>query len=253
MLDWATPLISFSLEIPMKKQIFLGLGFVCLVVVFSVPSTFGQKPRYSSASQPFGLKGDVLGETLQEFRLRNARIISSQPNAPLASKKYLPQCTNDKIEENESLSPDVDGSAETEDEQRAGVIKCIAALSMDDDLDFDDGPTVAGIAAYRTIYYFFHERLYKVESELPRSEYRVLRREFIAKYGPPIIAKTVPYQNGFGAAFSGERLLWRNSFSNISIGELDGQSNNIRIVFWHYAIGKQCEIAGAAKGRAKDL
>jgi hypothetical protein len=55
---------------------------------------------------------------------------------------------------------------------------------MNENANFDDeGPTVAGIRAYSTIYYFFQGRLYKIEYQLPGTEYRALRAAFITKYG----------------------------------------------------------------------
>src|SRR5713226_7843891 len=101
------------------------------------------KDSLSTGAQPFGLKGDVLGETLQEFRTRNDRVIALGNNgldhlrfAPLLPKtKHLPLCTNDKaVPKPENWPLDAEKSRLTEEEERAGVVKCIAALSLNDDL-----------------------------------------------------------------------------------------------------------------------
>jgi hypothetical protein len=123
------------------------------------------------------------------------------------------------------LSWDVAKSKLTEDENRAGVVKCIAALSLNDDVDFHDGPTVAGISAYRTVYSFFHNRLYKIESELPEGSYRELREAFVAKYGKALVG-IAQYQNSFGAKAIGQQLGWKNAVSQISIGQLDAKQRS---------------------------
>jgi hypothetical protein len=198
-----------------------ALFAICLVFVPALGQ--GKKPV---TSEPFRLKGDVLAETIQEFRQRHPG-----------------KCSTDKVGELEVLPADVDVSAETEDEQRAKVVKCIA----------DESSTVAGVVAYRTVYYFFHEGLYKIESDLPRTEYVHLRKAFTERYGPPSAVKSVGYQNGFGAHLVGERLYWYNPVSSLAIGELDSESNNVRLVFRHKALYSECEKAGSLKNRAGDL
>ena len=200
----------------MRNAALIALAYLLI----SVPLASGQE--ISHPSNAFGVKGDTLGETLQEFQAKNGRVIHSSPNAPIASTKQLPECSNDA--ESEALSADVDTS-----DEKDGIVKCIAALSVNDDPGFEDSPSISGIPAYRTVYYFSHEQLYKIESELPRSEYSNLRKLLIAKYGQPLTAK-VEYENRFGAEFVGERLLWHRNLSWMLIGELDSQSNNVRLV-----------------------
>lgn len=183
-------------------------------------------PALAQTSQPYGLKADVLGETIQDFGRQNH-----------------PVCSTDKVGALDTLPIEVDISDATEDEQRANVVKCIATGES----------TVAGVAAYHTVYYFFHDRLYKIESDLPRTEYRNLRAAFIAKYGLASGSKSVGYQNGFGAQFVGERLYWNNQASSIAIGELDSESDNVRLMFQHKLLASECERAGSITNRAGDL
>jgi hypothetical protein len=150
----------------------------CAIVGAAVFATLalGQSREPSSvAALSFGLKGDVLGETLQDFRTGNDRVIQTSSGYPLHETKHLPQCTSDDA--SNELPADVEKAVETVEEIRAGVVKCIAASSMNENVNFDDeGPTVAGIRAYSTIYYFFQGRLYKIESQLPGTEYRASPR-----------------------------------------------------------------------------
>jgi hypothetical protein len=212
----------------MWKALALTMATGC-ILLSQTHQPKGRSP--SPSSQPFGLKGDVLGETIDEFRAHNERIITlgylgteRAKFAPeLPKTKHLPQCSNDEPDKNGNPSRDV--QALTEEEKRAGVIKCIAALSLNDDLDFEDGPTVAGVNAVRTLYYFFHLRLYMIKSTLPGSEYPALRSAFIQKYGSPL-ARIAQYQNSMGGKFTGEELLWRNGVSQIQLGQRDGERDD---------------------------
>ena len=195
----------------------------------SKPST-APKPSTAVAPQPFGLKGDVLGETIDEFRARNARVIAlgtmGEDRAKLEDvdrTKNLPQCSIGESDTNDDLSWDV--RFLTTEEKRAGVVKCIAALSLDDDFDFEDSPTVANAPTYKTVYYFFHQRLYMIKSTLPGKQYPALRSAFVEKYGTPSVT-IAEYQNSFGAKFNGEKLLWSNGVSQISMGERDGERDD---------------------------
>jgi hypothetical protein len=184
-------------------------------------------------AQPFGLKGDILGESIEEFRAKNDRSITlgqmgrdrASITPDLATTKHLPQCTNDHPDGNVSLSPDVQSDYETAEEKRAGVVKCIASLSIDDDLDYEDSPTIAGVEAYRTVYYFFRDRLYMIKSTLPGKSYPELRNTFVEKYGAPIVS-VAQYQNLLGAKLDGEKLLWKTDLSQINIGQRDGEPDD---------------------------
>jgi hypothetical protein len=194
------------------------------VALFVICMVFA--PALAQPAQPFGLKADVLGETIQDFSRQNHAV-----------------CSTDKVGALDVLPIEVDISGATEGEQRAGVVKCIATGDA----------TVGGVAAYRTVFYFFRDRLYKIESELPRTEYAHIREALTAKYGSPAPARRIGYQNGFGAQFVGERLSWHNQASSIAIGELDSESDNVRLVFQHKALASECERAGSMKNRAGDL
>src|ERR1043166_3590179 len=133
---------------------------VAVIAALSLSFALGQGP------QPFGLKGDVLGETIQEFRAKSSRVITSPYNA---EKVVLPVCMSDwRVWESEA-------------EQRAGVLHCRAHLSNDENfhlflntnrplkesLELLDVTRIAGLEAYQVIYSFFRDRLYKIQAEVP--------------------------------------------------------------------------------------
>src|SRR5438552_1729296 len=91
--------------------------------------TEGQAASHST--RPFGLKGDVLGETIQEFRIHNDRTISTPPKAKQHLTKHMPICSNDTVHG----SADIGNSLPTEEETRAGVITCRANLSRHENMD----------------------------------------------------------------------------------------------------------------------
>jgi hypothetical protein len=258
----------------MMKAVFIAIGITSFAIgsTLFAPSASGQKTQQSLASSPFALKGDLLGETLQGFRIRNERTVRTPQNSKVAKSFHLPVCTNDRVGGHTLSDYDIDEMGQTPEETRAGIVKCRAALNRTENSDlfinngldvlqdfprFDES-SIAGAGAYQTIYYFFHDQLYKIQSELPAEEYANIRAAFVAKYGPPVVT-IQRYQNSFGATVEGEQLLWSNSSSHIGIGQLDGTNvrdwtrNQVRIVYWHDSIDKECETAGAAKDRTKDM
>jgi hypothetical protein len=242
----------------------------CLVA--ATPLVFGQGKKHIATSQPFGLKGDTLGETIAEFRSRNERTVQTPPNAKQSKAIHLPLCADDLAEGRVLSHADIDDLLHTDEEIQAGIVECRATLNRHENMDlfinngFDlvesfkyfDEPTVAGAGAYQTVYYFFSGKLYKIQSELPAEDYAAIRGTFVEKYGKPSVTMH-RYQNGFGAQVDGEELLWDNGNSQIRIGQLDGtntldgSANQVQVVFWHKVIGKLFEEAGASKDRAKDL
>jgi hypothetical protein len=86
---------------------------------------FAQSP---SPGAPFGLKGDVLGETLQEFRARHDRTIQTLKDKIFrtpAMTLHFPQCTNEPEVMRDWRTPESLKRRWTTEETRAGVVKCI--------------------------------------------------------------------------------------------------------------------------------
>lgn len=110
------------------KSVMIGLLMGCAALAqtkgpVNSPTVPKQGPTPQPASQPFGLKGDVLGESIQDFRAKNDRTISvgvmGRDRAKLipdfVATKHLPQCTSDGAanDTNLSLALDVRGDFET--------------------------------------------------------------------------------------------------------------------------------------------
>jgi hypothetical protein len=219
---------------------YVRIGLLLLLTLSLIGQVIGKghqvRPRSSkpAAAEPYALKGDVLGESIEEFRTRNHRTINLgqmgqdhltlDPDLP--KSKVLPACSSDETDP-ERLPWDV--RRLTDEERRAGVIKCVASLSVDDDSDFDDRPTIAEVEAFRTVYYFFHNRLYMIRSTIQLAAYQTLRSAYIEKYGKPGIAAE-RYQNAFGATVVGETLSWTNGSSEIHIAQLDGDKDSPDLV-----------------------
>lgn len=220
-----------------------------LLMAVLVTACFAETPLV-----PFEFKGDVLGETLQEFRTKHDAILA----VPQVYKKvdrrrtalHFPQCTDDPEVVKDWLTPSTLTHQWTEEETRAGVIKCIATR---------EPQTVAGARlAQEVVYRFFQGRLYSIRIQTDRSDYAVVRDAFIAKYGKPDSTETVNLANALGGVLTGERVMWVNSVSAISIGEIDGQDGwanphrYTRVLMLHTALNAAVNAVNA-KGREKDL
>jgi hypothetical protein len=126
-----------------------------LIALICLPAFAGALfAQPSPGAQPFGLKDDRLGESLQEFRARHDRtLIGDEPI--LHRKKRLPQCTGDKVDFKTRFETLSSAVIPDEKEERAGIVKCIASVTREDDPDFNDEPTVAGIRVYGRFIIFF--------------------------------------------------------------------------------------------------
>ena len=105
----------------------------CMAVV--TPLAFGQGKKLMESSQPFGLKGDTLGETIEEFRSRNERTVQTPQNAKQPKAIHLPLCTNDRAEGSVLSTADIDDLMQTNEENRAGIVKCRVTLNRHENMD----------------------------------------------------------------------------------------------------------------------
>src|SRR6185295_18036320 len=123
-----------------------------LAIILVAGVLLAQTP--DGSAQPFGLKGDVLGETLQEFRTRNDRVYVPNKRDPLykfslvRGPQHFPKCTGDGSIETAPLAL----KRRTEEQNRAQVIQCVLA-------EAGEPQTVAGISAFEIVYSFFQGRL----------------------------------------------------------------------------------------------
>jgi hypothetical protein len=78
---------------------------------------------------------------------------------------------------------------------------------------------VAGNPVAAIGYYFFKGRLYRIEMHFAAAQYPIIKSAFQTKYGPAPSRSEVGFQNGFGARWTGEVLLWTRSTQTLMLYE----------------------------------
>lgn len=68
---------------------------------------------------------------------------------------------------------------------------------------------VAGDPVGSVLYHFYSGKLYEIDLRFAAVRYRVIKAAFQDKYGSPTERSESQFQNGFGAKWAGESLLWK--------------------------------------------
>jgi hypothetical protein len=193
------------------------VGFIGVVSFMIAGSAIGQN------AQPYDLKGDRLGMTLEDFRIVHL--------GKGSGSDVLPWCSDTRPGKEISTL-----LSETWYDQ-AGLINCRL------DFPYQDlpGPTIAGVNTDMLIYHFVDGQLYQITAWLPHSGFSEVKNAYVEKLGRPTAEDASTYQNAFGAKFSGETLTWKNGVSAMLLVERNGSVNDSAIYFVHTALHKKAE------------
>lgn len=73
----------------------------------------------------------------------------------------------------------------------------------------------AGVIITSIDYRFYNDRLYQINMTFMANDYTTIKTAFNEKYGPPAKVTTQSFQNGFGARWTGELLIWEKGDQSI--------------------------------------
>lgn len=146
----------------------------------------GGGPAAAPEDQPYDLKGDQLGMTLDEFRRRYARSVAGSP-------QRLPLCSD------EAWGADRATLHVQPWHQAVGIVHARVDLPAE-----DDSPTIAGVKTELMLYHFVDGRLYRISAQFPTDLFHVVDKALVDKYGPPAREAKEPRQ-----------LEWENRVSSI--------------------------------------
>jgi predicted Zn finger-like uncharacterized protein len=140
----------------------------------------------SPEDQPYELKGDRLGMSLEEFKKRYARSVEGSP-------QRLPLCSDEAWGANRA-------TLHVQPWHRsAGIVHARVDLPAE-----NDSPTIAGVKTELVLYHFVDGRLYRISAFLPTDLFHQVNESLVAKYGPPAHETKEPRQ-----------LVWENRVSSI--------------------------------------
>jgi hypothetical protein len=187
------------------------LVLVVLITCSAAPSS-AQIP--DPVNVPFSFKGNSLGMTLQAFKASNNQgqvwvawgPANSQGKAKKENKKQVPTplCTDDYPSLANgwlALSP--------------GEVFCNPAPGETN----PEARTVAGFVLPGIGYYFYNDKLYKIDMHFAARHYTVIRAAFKDKYGSQPDRIETSFQNGFGAHWIGESLFWKQGTQTVLLYE----------------------------------
>ncbi len=200
---------------------------IALLLLASSASVFAQSSdQLSPLADPaaFGLKGDVIGESLSDFRERNAATLNDGVHSS------YPRCSGDVPNEAQPQSPDPRGagtkaymrqldvyieSSKAYMQRHDSTQMVLDGMAFNHELGADKvcvvsesmTGTIAGFPGYLQ-YYFRGGRLDRIDGTLLGTYFDSVDKAIKAKYGDPASKKTESYQNRMGATFNGEVDTW---------------------------------------------
>lgn len=172
--------------------------------------------------EPFELKGDRLGMSLEEFKAKYTRVVEGH-------NEWAPCCSDTQASNENVMLLSKPWHFE------AGIVTC--SISFPFEIFRGEGPTIAEVKVKLLVHHFIDGKLYQITALIPHSGYLDVKNGMIAKYGMPNITSDDEYQNRMGARFTGESLFWTNDVSSIRLKEYDGKLDISSLLFAHNALG----------------
>jgi hypothetical protein len=198
------------------------IGILLLVSAFAISA------QSVHIDRPFGLKSDILGESIDAFRTNNAQIVQYHDVSHELKVKHFPICANDATpfgdEPTNVYNSDNIDILVPEREAKAGVVYCSAGSWISDwrpnnKIAFVNLPTIGGVGAVIR-YQFWKNNLYAIDVKFNKKRFEELLLALKTKYGEPSTSDVIHFQNGFGAKIDSQHFLWKNGLSKIEMSEL---------------------------------
>jgi hypothetical protein len=176
--------------------------------------------RNKASEEPYDLKGDKLGMSLQDFKGKYRR--SFQDGTRTLEAPFFPPVE-------EPWHP------------KAGIVTARITYPFEDFRPNKHTPTLAGIIPDNHMYWFIDDRLYQIVYVVPHSGVDKILDAMMTTYGKPKTVTTEEYQNGFGAKYTGVNCVWDNGVSRILLVERFGNLKTSCVIFIHHELGKVAE------------
>lgn len=131
------------------------------------PTDLPSSPRLAESSENFDFKGDPLGMSLADFKLRHERTVAGR-------RRRMPWCSDEQPGVN---NPELMCESW---HTAAGIIHARIELPFE-----NNSPTVGGIRSELVIYQFIDERLFQITAFLPPEGLNQLTQALRVRYGEP--------------------------------------------------------------------
>jgi hypothetical protein len=192
-----------------------------------------KQPEEKRREEPYELKGDRLGMSLQDFKTKYRHKLQGDPReAPF---------TSDQREAAARESKPLSTLGEEPWHPKANVVNARITFPFEDYMANNHTPTLAGVKTDLHFYRFVDDRLYRIEYVFPQSGFSEVQEAMVATYGKPRDITTKEYQNSFGAKFTGKVCTWDNAVSGIILMERSVDLKTSLLMFVHHELDKVVE------------
>ncbi len=178
----------------------MAAGLVCSVCLCDGGRMSAQETAYT-------FKGNSLGMTLEDFKKQNFHgyvFYDKKGNLTKEGKKGAIQVASPVCTDSAAFAEDPG--------ERVNLVP-------DEVVCPEDRPQFAGQRFVQVRYRFYRGYLFQIESQFGSSGYPQVKAAFIEKYGPLSEMRSMDYQNGFGASWTGEVSIWRQRNQTIVVTE----------------------------------
>jgi hypothetical protein len=192
-----------------------------------------EEPRQKRPEEPYDLKGDRLGMSLQDFTTKYRHKVRGDPReAPFSSDQ------RDVVARQSDPLPTL---GEEPWHPKANIVNARITFPFEDYQASSYTPTLAGVKTDFHLYRFVDERLYRIEYLFPHSGFSEIREAMVVTYGKPRDVTTKEYQNSFGAKFDGVICTWDNGTSRIILMERSLDLKTSLLTYIHHELDKLVE------------
>lgn len=199
----------------------------------SMPEPKPTEADQKKAEEPYDLKGDRLGMSLQEFKMKYR-------HKPQGDSREAPFCSDRRDDAAREKDPNP-FLGEQAWHPKAKIVNARITFPFEDLKPNKYTPTLAGIKATLHFYGFIDDRLYVIDYVFPHSGFAKIEEAMVATYGKPKTVLTKEYQNAFGARFPGVIGTWDNGVSGITLTERFNEMRSLQIRLIHHELGRVAE------------
>jgi len=207
------------------------------------PKQAEKQSEQKMPEQPYDLKGDRLGMSLQDFKTKYRHRFQTDP-------REAPFCSDQRDVAARESDP-FSTLGEESWHPKANIVNARITFPFEDYQGGTYTPTIAGIKTDTHLYSFIDGRLYLITYSFAQSGFSRVKEAMEGVYGEAKSATTKEYQNLFGAKFDGVICMWDNGVSGILLAERHTDLKTSQLILLHHELGKVAEARRSQFGKPR--
>lgn len=220
--------------------------YVALLSVFCADQqlAFAQSPEPPKSNEnnpeataqakdkPFELKGDSLGMSLKDFKIKHKREIVNGGDTII-----IPRCANERTDEERQKTPN-EAMCEEPWHAKANITNATLSVIFEDITENKFTPKLAGTKAYMHHYSFIDDQLFSIVYIMPMSGYADVKEALIETYGKFKSEAVELREDDRGNNYRAKTTKWINSKSTISFIDKVLDNEYCALMLVHDQLGK---------------